>query len=102
MFKNKIPVKTESHPRYVEAVASPNRRVGDHLINWFLRESPPADHVDIVPGSLKPVEGRNSAWQALVQTTIFLSKLGARQHVSKVYFRVDGKQNIVTNKIIFA
>ena len=79
----------------------PTRRIGDQLINWFLRENPPADRADIIQGSLKPVDARRTNWIAKVMTTVHLPSQ-IKQHVSQVYFRTDGKNNIINNNVMFA
>ena len=79
----------------------PIRRIGDQLINWFLREDPPASYVSIIPGTLKQIGDNKVNWIAQVMTQVYLTELGAKQHISNVFFRVDGRNNIINQSITF-
>ena len=104
MFKNKIPVPMGTgHKQVANPVVhtDPIRRIGDQLINWFLREDPPASYVNIIPGSLKPIGDSKTNWIAQVMTQVYLTELGAKQHISNVFFRVDGRNKIINQSVTF-
>jgi hypothetical protein len=73
------------------------------IIDWFKRESPPADQIEIVNGSLTLKEAAYGGWRAAVLTVVNYPKK-AKQHVSSIRFRITneaGKPVIYHNMISF-
>jgi hypothetical protein len=108
MIRNKIPTpyvnRVHEMPAHMSGTASYAfvlRKLGDQVINWFLREDPPASRVDLVPGSLKAVDSNKTIWYARVLTTVFFPVTGAKQHISRISFHVDTRNNIINNKLTF-
>ena len=82
------PVPKLQLPKAVTGQALVLRKVESALINCFLHENPPADHVAVVKDSLQEVDPNQKLWKAKVLTTIALPRLGLKQHISVVRFRV--------------
>lgn len=75
-------------PKPITGAELVRRKVESALINCFLHENPPADHVAVVKDSLQEVDSTQKLWKAKVMTTVALPRLGLKQHVSVVRFRV--------------
>ena len=76
------------------------KRVSDQLISVFQGERPPADFIEVVSDSIKPVDKNFHLYKALVRTDVFIG--GVKQHISNIRFKTDNSGNVIPNTITFA
>ena len=76
------------------------KRISDQLVKIFQQEIPPADFIEVVPGSIKPVDVKYHMYKALVRTDVYIG--GVKQHHSNIRFRTDKDFNVIASHITFS
>ncbi len=76
-------------------------RVTEQITNSFMTETPPADYVEVVAGSIKPVDIKFGLWKGMVRTDVYV-KHTLKQHVSNIRFKLDAYNNLVPTSITFS
>ena len=75
-------------------------QVSQQLVQYFGQEIPPADFIEVVPGSLKAVDTKFRLYKGLVRTDVYIQ--GVKQHISNIRFKVDPAFNVIFNSITFS
>jgi hypothetical protein len=75
-------------------------RIGEQLVRWFQGERPPADYIEVVPDSIKPVDAKFHLYKALVRTDLYIG--GVKSHISNIRFKIDQRDNVIGNSVTFS
>jgi hypothetical protein len=76
-----------------------HKKVENQLVSVFKTEQPPADYVEVVPDSLRPVDAKFKLYKALVRTDVYCN--GVKQHISNIRLKLDKGNNVIANSITF-
>lgn len=75
------------------------KRIETQLVSRFRQEQPPANFVEVVPGSIYAIDTKFKLYKALVRTDVYIG--GVKQHVSNIRFKLDPLNNVISNSITF-
>lgn len=76
------------------------KRISSQLVSVFRQEQPPADFIEVVPDSIRPVDAKFKLYKALVRTDVYIG--GVKQHVSNIRFKLDRVNSVIASSITFS
>ena len=71
------------------------------LVRIFQNENPPADYVEVVEDSVQCVDEKFHLYKALVRTDVYFNRLGLKQHISNIRFKIADKFYVKPETVSF-
>ena len=71
------------------------------LVRIFQNETPPADYVEVVEDSVQCVDEKFHLYKALVRTDMYFNRLGLKQHISNIRFKITDNFAIKSETVSF-